>query len=373
MSSSNNQNEFNSILEENVKKLEEFKKSRITCGVIGLSGSGKSSLINALVGQEICETGVTETTIEAAGPFEKGGLSFYDLPGCGTTKFPANQYVENFKILKYDCLILVTSNRFYEEDLKLLKELAQHDKMVFVVRTKIDVAVDDGKFNVPKKTEAEILSQCAYDIEQYLGGIKTQGIFLVSSRYFSKWDFNKLILAIEGSLRGLKKSKFITEIRASNQEIIEKKKKIAGKLITWYSSASALNGLNPIIGLDISIDLGIVIKMNFEILRIFSIDEKSLEVFEGNKSLTATLLTIKNFSVRVLSKEFVFSLMKKYGPQFLGKQIAKYIPIIGQALSAGVSFGLTSYLGHLTLDEAIENLNSVLEEVKKDFEQDLNP
>src|SRR5690554_2751592 len=102
-----------------------YKLSKVKCAIIGQSGSGKSSLINAIFGENKCITGVTETTMDAQGPFDKEGLSFYDLPGCGTEKFPIDSYIDMFSLGSYDCIIIVTANRFYENDRILMHKMAE--------------------------------------------------------------------------------------------------------------------------------------------------------------------------------------------------------------------------------------------------------
>lgn len=359
--------EYTNILKENVIEFEKFKNTTISCAVIGLSGSGKSTLINTILGQNICDTGVTETTSEVCGPFAKNGLSFFDLPGCGTIKFPIQDYVERMDLLKFDCLILVTSNRFYENDLTLLKILSENKKHVFIVRTKIDQSIDDGKHNKPRKDEIEILNQCIYDIEQYLQEIRIKGIFLISSRYPDRWDFGKLLTSIEQSLGGFKKDKFISEILTANEEILRKKIIVAKKIIRGHSSASALNGLNPILGLDISVDLAIVLKMNKEIISVFSLDDESIDFLSGIESISKLALTIKTFTKSVLTKEILLISLKKLGPQVVGKQIVKYVPLIGQVLSVGASFGLTYYIGNETLKQSEAIAREVLENLSKEY------
>ena len=55
-------------LEKFKEELENFKKTKVKCRIIGRSGTGKSSLINAIVGERIAEVGVTETTMEVGKP-----------------------------------------------------------------------------------------------------------------------------------------------------------------------------------------------------------------------------------------------------------------------------------------------------------------
>ncbi len=70
-------------------------------------------MINAIAGEHIAEVGEIETTMNVNEPIESNGLLFYDLPGCSTSKFPKEGYIEAFNVQEFDCVILVTSDRFF--------------------------------------------------------------------------------------------------------------------------------------------------------------------------------------------------------------------------------------------------------------------
>jgi predicted GTPase len=95
------------ILVQMSQDLNKFHSTKVKCGIIGRSGTGKSSLINAIVGEYIAEVGEVETTTEVK-PVEHKGLIFYDLPGCSTTSFPKEDYIDNFEIKNFDCVIIVS-------------------------------------------------------------------------------------------------------------------------------------------------------------------------------------------------------------------------------------------------------------------------
>src|SRR5699024_2957671 len=92
---------------------EEFKASenaQIRIGIIGDSGTGKSSLINAIAGKYVAETGATETTNEPQEiTLENGQVTFVDLPGCGTRKWPLKNYVHRLSLESYDAFLLVNN------------------------------------------------------------------------------------------------------------------------------------------------------------------------------------------------------------------------------------------------------------------------
>lgn len=350
------------VLEENLREKERFENTKVVGGVIGQSGAGKSSLINAIFGEHLCDTGTVETTAEKCGPFEKNGVSFYDLPGCGTTKFPKEDYVSQMELKSFDFLILVTSNRFYENDLFLINEVNKLNKPIFIVRTKIDQAIDDGKFNHPKKDMQQTISECFLDIEQCIAEVKHNGIYLVSSRQPAKFDLGKLINNIHESLNKIKRQKFLAEAFIANEEILIKKRKIAKKIVLWYSSMAGLNGLNPVIGLDIATDITILLKMNKDVLRVYNLDEDSIDFVEQYGGSASLVNSLRSFAQKFLSKELLLIALKKYAPQITVKTISKYIPIIGQLTSVSASFGLCMFYGNKMIKDCEEKAQNVLNE-----------
>jgi GTP-binding protein EngB required for normal cell division/uncharacterized protein (DUF697 family) len=345
------------------EKGKAYQNATVSGALIGQSGTGKSSLVNAIIGENICDTGTIETTIEKSGPFSKNGVSFYDLPGCGTTKFPKEEYVEKMELASFDFLILVTANRFYENDLFLIKEVKKLNKPIFIVRTKIDQSVDDGKHNTPKKSEQETLSECLYDLEQYLTNLKHFGIYLISSRQPLNFDLGKLINEISLNLTALKRDKFIAEAFVANEEILMKKRAIAKKLVLWISAGAGLNGLNPIPGFDIAADIAILMKMNTQIAKIYGFDDESILFLENHGVKASILSGMKIFAQKFLTREMVLLALKKFAPQITIKQIGKYIPGIGQITAVAAAFTLTVYFGNNMIDECEAKAKSVLDEL----------
>ncbi|XP_041668162.1 T-cell-specific guanine nucleotide triphosphate-binding protein 2-like [Cheilinus undulatus] len=127
------------------KYLEEQKVVPVNIAITGESGSGKSTLVNAFRGidnrdERAAPTGCVETTTEVTSYShpKHPNVTISDLPGIGTTNFPAARYLEHVGFEKFDFFIIVSSDRFRENDVKLATEIQRMGKKFYFVRTKID-------------------------------------------------------------------------------------------------------------------------------------------------------------------------------------------------------------------------------------------
>ncbi|KAJ8357984.1 hypothetical protein AAFF_G00046930 [Aldrovandia affinis] len=137
--------------------------------VTGRTGAGKSMFVNAIRGVRegesgAAETGVTETTMEPSMyPHPRmPNVRLWDLPGIGGIKFETKTYFKKIKFDRYDFFIIVSSERFGENDLKLAQEIQKRKKLFYFVRSKIDNDVR-AEGRKPKFNLEELLAKIRED------------------------------------------------------------------------------------------------------------------------------------------------------------------------------------------------------------------
>ncbi|KAL7874411.1 hypothetical protein SRHO_G00053810 [Serrasalmus rhombeus] len=198
-----------------INLLDVFVQFKMDVAVTGDSGSGKSSLINALLGldhddEEVAPTGVVETTKEPAMYLYPNNphVRLWDLPGMGTPTFTSKRYVETMNFDLYDMFIVVTSERFRENNMLLIDEIQKRKKPLYVVRTKVD---NDLLLQSKKHRFSEInaLREMRDECLKYLCEKNLNvPVFLVSSHNTQSYDMQNLKDTLEKVAPELKRDVF---------------------------------------------------------------------------------------------------------------------------------------------------------------------
>ena len=110
--------------------------------IIGPRGVGKSSTINAIVGDKVAAVGAGETTMTMARYQGEGNLKMWDVPGCGTKNFPVDTYADKFGLIGFDAIVVLYNDAIPEYLPAFLKHFKAQGLPYCVVRSKCDQAVD---------------------------------------------------------------------------------------------------------------------------------------------------------------------------------------------------------------------------------------
>jgi len=346
----------------------EYDSVQIKCGITGVSGSGKSSLINAIAGERIAKVNVVEQTTDPQ-EFHHGGIVFVDLPGVGTAKWPQESYVDRLGLEEYDCFILVTAHRFFEDDAYLYDQLSnQLNKPCFVVRNQFDLAIQQGRRD-NGFSEEEVRDLIDGNIRQNLKPSQVDKVYITSAHYPQLYDFPRLIEDIVESQEGVKRTRLMADVAAWSEDMLVKKRAAAERLVGIYAGLSAANALNPVPGLDISVDLGMLLKMSNAVRHIYGLTQ-------GQFDYTATMLdpagphtqAAKMLLSRMVAKysteKAIALLLEKFGRKVAIREVTKWAPFIGTIVAGMIGFKLTYSFGEMLLEDCESTARGFLEELK---------
>lgn len=283
-----------------------------------------------------------------------------DLPGCGTPKWPRDSYIGKLRLETYDCFILVTADRFREDDHFLYRELTRKGLPCFVVRNKIDLAISDGAHD-DGLSEKQVRTKVITNIKEHL---TDERIYLISARHPTRYDLVALQEDIEKKLEGIKRSRFVADMGAYGTAALRAKRGVAEERVVLYAGLAAANGLNPIAGLDIGVDVGLLLKMGQEVAHIYGLTEKQIEFikrFLGPDAIPLLLVKIAQFVSKYLAQEGIVILLKELGQKVAAKSVSKWIPFVGPVIAASIGFFATKSLGDELVNEAEKLAKEILE------------
>lgn len=334
--------------------LATWQNECINVAVTGNSGSGKSSLINALRNIKpnypgAANVGIKETTthIQKYEFPETDKVKLWDLPGVGTQKFSRKTYLEDTELSKFDIVVVVTANRFLENDIWIARQASRLGKFVIFVRTKIDFDLMNAKRDDPENfDEMKCLETIRRDIHENLtkSGLAelNDNIFLVSSPDRQKYDFTSLSESLKRLINtnGVRICKLL--LHHLEKVIVEKREAVKCKF-TGKKVASAIFESLPFPKLGTKLSAMTIQQMQELCLKIFCLDYESLQ--RVSQEVNISVRKLKEHHLKTFNTEQVKDVVRLYSetedyrfPKF--RKYEKYFaPVIGSVLS--VFKGLT--------------------------------
>ncbi|XP_039905630.1 interferon-inducible GTPase 5-like [Simochromis diagramma] len=361
--------------------LKEADKIPLKIAITGESKSGKSAFVSALRGiksigdedQGAAPTGVTETTSEVTEYLHPNypNVTLWDLPGIGTTKFPADKYLELVGFEKFDFFIIVSADRFRENDVKLAKEIQKMKKKFYFVWSKIDNNIRDEERKKDFSKE-ETLRKIRDDSVQGLQkeGFESPQVFLVSSFEPHIYEFSELQQTLERELPAHQSDALLRAMSNINEEIINKKKEAFQSRIKYYSTLSAAVAAVPVPGLSVNVDLSMMLSVVTDYVAGFGLNKQSLEKLAASSGVSYNDLcaVIKSeLAKEKITKEFfmkMFISVAGIAALMAAEKVSRKIFIIVTAASMGISFTTTyltlSYFLNQLADDAQRVFNRAL-------------
>lgn len=335
---------FNTLLNE----IQRKEPSYVKIAVIGQPGAGKSTLINNLVGKPVAETGVGTDTTRKEEAYDYNFQKIVDLPGYGTKMFTFPEWSKEFAPNKYDVFLCVFKGKLHEDDEKLFLDLEkfsqERQRVFFLIRTHSEALSEPEKDSV----RSDIIS-------------KSLNVF--DSVYFVELGRNKL--GIDDLKSAIRKTDFniIWKGRINNAFIkardsyLKKAESSANDSIDSYSKAASLNGINPLPGVDVAVDIGIYMKMFSSIRNEYDIE---------NDDLSQYALPVAKKLLELMTKEGVMILLKNFASKTAAKSVLKYIPFFGQVTAATLGYKMAHSAGENYNKDCYQMSKEVMDKLIKE-------
>jgi hypothetical protein len=130
----------------------------------------------------------------------------------------------------------------------------------------------------------------------------------------------------------------------------------ARSLVTRRAALASASVLVPIPGFDVAADVGTLMRLIPEINQSFGLTPD--QIGRLNPRLRAVvyqaiLIAGSTLIGKVMTTQLVFAALKKAGMKLTVKQVTKYVPVAGQALSAAISFAALKYVCHQHIRDCV--------------------
>ena len=132
-------NEAKKILIELAQQTAPVKLQGVNVALFGRTSTGKSTMVNALLGKDLAETGVGETTMKIKA-YPGTGYTLWDVPGRNDeVSYLSMEYISFFKGLTRRLILIQTTVKENSSMMKLLDELNLGYDIVFNKFDRVDV------------------------------------------------------------------------------------------------------------------------------------------------------------------------------------------------------------------------------------------
>ena len=222
-----------------------------------------------------------------------------------------------------------------------------------------------GEYFKQTNSAFEYLKRYCLEKEEIKADVITQSredtkVLFANSK--DKKELDRLQEAILHHLEDDYQNRWARSAKTSILEALATKKATCEGKVTKYAGLAAVNGLNPIPGVDISVDIGVLLKLFAEIREDYALSEETLNDLNATLTDTDDIRPIVNKLLSLTTKEGIIALLTQFAGRLGAKQFSKYIPFVGQAIAATAGFGLTKWAGDSYVDDCHQVVEAILKE-----------
>ncbi|MCW8931731.1 MAG: DUF697 domain-containing protein [Gammaproteobacteria bacterium] len=305
---------LNDDFQQVAKMLEKIEHEHIHISVLGRVSVGKSSLLNALIGQEQFTTsplhGETKTnTFANWHEYEEGGVYFIDTPGINEIEGELRAKMAHEVASRSDIILFVLDSDMTDTEYQALKQVVSESRPVVLVLNKIDrytqkeqkILRNNLTQRVKGLVDAEnIISASSRSTEKYYLLVDEQGNETETCKEFPP-DVNELKICLWSIVKG--EGKTLAAINASlfagdlsdqvSERIMAVRKDVAEKLNHSYCvSKGVAVAINPVPIADLMAAAIIDVTLVIHLSRLYGFPLTKTEAGELIKTIAGQMVLL---------------------------------------------------------------------------------
>jgi hypothetical protein len=126
------------------------------------------------------------------------------------------------------------------------------------------------------------------------------------------------------------------------------------RLVTKRSLMAAGAAVVPVPGVDMVADVGLLASLLPDISRRFGLDAKQVARLEPHVAERVLVIasSMGNTVIgRMVTKRLVTALLRRVATRVAAASVAKYVPVVGSGIAAGISFGAMKLVGNAHIED----------------------
>ena len=137
------------------------------------------------------------------------------------------------------------------------------------------------------------------------------------------------------------------------------------RMVTERSAAAAAAAVIPIPGADLVADIGLLANMLPKISTRFELDHASVEKLDPEIAERVFVIAASlgnNVIGRMVTRKIAIGLLRRMGARIATASVARYVPVLGSAIAASISFGAMKLAGNAHVDDCYRTARALLPE-----------
>ena len=136
----------------------------------------------------------------------------------------------------------------------------------------------------------------------------------------------------------------------------------ARKLLNRTAAVASAASIIPLPGIDIAVDAAALLRLIPKINHEFGLTPEQIEALSPGQQLLVykSIVVVGGAMIgKLITRELVIEALKAVGVRLTVKQVTRFVPIAGQALSAAIGFAALQYVGRQHIKDCVRVVQAI--------------